>query len=72
MKTKNKNPATAVSDWATGVYVRAKTAWATLREDDRGLTTLEIAVIATALLAVALVVAKLITDAVTNHSSTIK
>jgi len=68
----NKNPAMAVSDWATSVYVRARSAWTTLREDDRGLTTLEVAVIATALLAAALVVAKLITDAVTTHSSTIK
>lgn len=72
MKTTMKNPVTAVSGWATGVYVRARSAWSALREDDRGLTTLEIAVIATALLAAAILVATLITNAVNNHSSTIK
>lgn len=65
----------ALSDRATALYVRFKMALADLpdlREDDRGLTTLEVAVIATALLAVAIAVAALITTAVGNHDSTIK
>jgi hypothetical protein len=66
------SPINALSDRATALYVRLTTAQSDLSEDDRGLTTLEVAVIATALLAVAIAVAALITTAVGNHDSTIK
>jgi len=67
-----KNPVTTVSDWVNEAFIRAQTAWSKLREDDRGLTTLEVAVIATALLAAAILVAGLITSAVDSHSKSIK
>ena len=58
---------------ATAAYLRLQTALSEDRsEDDRGLTTLEVAVIATCLLAAAIAVALLITNAVANHDSTIK
>ena len=67
------SPINALTDRATALYVRFQTALSEdLAEDDRGMTTLEVAVIATALLAVAIALGALITTAVGNHDKTIK
>ena len=71
MKMLTENPVAVVSDWATGVYVRARVAWSSFREDDRGLTSLEVAVIAVALLGAAFALGKVIKDAVDAHSGQI-
>lgn len=54
------------------LYLRLRIAAAERLNSDRGMTTLEVAILATVLLAAALGVGLLITNAVTNHSTTIR
>jgi hypothetical protein len=57
---------------AVRISLRLSEELARLRREDEGMTTLEVAVIAAALLAVALLLATIITNAVASHDSTIK